>query len=609
MKSQTRPNTSITLGLALGGMMCATAVATPPDLTPMERLGKSLFFDASLSNPAGQSCASCHSPATGFTFPDSAINRQLGTAPGVISGRFSSRAVPTISYSGFTFPGPPFYEFVQGLYVGGLFWDGHANSLEHQARFPFLGPNEMNNLTDNMGDPSLVVNKVANGPLAADFRAVFGTDAFSQPTSTIFQNIAGAIATYERSREVNPFNSKYDAFLAGRAEFTEQELEGLRLFSGTWTGRPDGGTYPTNALCMGCHIIQQIPSGGPDLFTNFAYQNTGIPRNNANPFYFMTDQVSNPVGYNPLGLDFVDYGLGVTLYNNLGLPAGNTGLGSDGRGDFLGINGQFRTPNIRNVDKRPAADFVKAYFHNGAIKSLEDVVHFYNTRNLTTMPGEVIDFTRPDPYEGLVGRPLWPAPEYPNPDTLVNAEGLDGQDPENFVNGDSIAEIGNLGLTAAQEAAIVAFLRTLSDGYFDPDTSGVCVAITSQPRSLHTCLNASSLFTVASSVHPATYQWRLNGQPIPGADTTFYFIVSAGPADIGVYDCVVTVDCGSVTSFPAELIMCPADFNCDDVVDLFDYLDFVSIFAVGLNEADFNHDRVVDFFDYLDFIEAFSAGC
>jgi cytochrome c peroxidase len=93
--------------------------------------------------------------------------------------------------------------------------------------------------------------------------------------------------------------------------------------------------------------------------------------------------------------------------------------------------------------------------HNGVFKSLREVVHFYNTRNLTTVPGEVIDFTSPDPYGSLAGVPLWPAPEVGTTSSLANPQG----DPD--------GQIGNLGLTPVEEDHIVLFLRTLSDGYFD----------------------------------------------------------------------------------------------------------------------------------------------
>jgi cytochrome c peroxidase len=133
------------------------------------------------------------------------------------------------------------------------------------------------------------------------------------------------------------------------------------------------------------------------------------------------------------------------------LPAGNVGTGSNNQGDFLAINGTFKAPSLRNIDKRPYPGFVRAYMHNGVFKSLKEVVHFYNTRNLTTVPGEVIDFTKPDPYAGLKGKPLQDRPEYASPDTLSNP------------SGNTDEEVGNLGLTASEEDDIIAFLKTLSD--------------------------------------------------------------------------------------------------------------------------------------------------
>jgi cytochrome c peroxidase len=147
-------------------------------------------------------------------------------------------------------------------------------------------------------------------------------------------------------------------------------------------------------------------------------------------------------------------GLGGLLYPLNDLPAGNMGPGSNGKGDFLGINGAFKTPTFRNVDKRPHPGFVKAYMHNGALKSLKQVVHFYNTRNLTTRPGEVIDFTQEHPYANLQGIPLWPPPEISSPESLENPTGAFNSD---------LATVGNLGLTNNEEDHIVAFLKTLTD--------------------------------------------------------------------------------------------------------------------------------------------------
>jgi cytochrome c peroxidase len=95
----------------------------------------------------------------------------------------------------------------------------------------------------------------------------------------------------------------------------------------------------------------------------------------------------------------------------------------------------FQTPTLRNVDKRPRRDFVKAYMHNGYLKSLKEVVHFYNTSQALPRcplgsPGEKVT--------------CWPPPEVPS--TL------------------NTTQLGNLHLTESEENAVVAFMRTLTDG-------------------------------------------------------------------------------------------------------------------------------------------------
>jgi cytochrome c peroxidase len=303
--------------------------------------------------------------------------------------------------------------------------------------------NEMNGFLV-VGDPSLIVSKVVSAPYAPLFAEAFGAAALSGPPSQIFEFVCEAVAAFEESHAVSPFNSKYDAVLAGKAQFAASELSGLQLFT-------------SSAKCVFCHTMPAYPNPanpktGPDLFTNSAYFNVGTPKNPDNPFYKETNAKTNPLGYNPLGAAYIDYGLGDFLYPNLGLPAGNVGLGSNGKGDYLAVNGTFKTPTLRNVDKRHDPTFVKAYGHNGYFKSLAEFVHFYNTRNLTTVSGEVIDFTASNPYAKLRGTPLWPEPEYASPTTMVNPKGV-------------LGGIGNLGLTAPQESDLVAFLQTLSDGF------------------------------------------------------------------------------------------------------------------------------------------------
>ncbi len=443
---------------ALSGVFGAAPARA--DETPKALLGRQLFFETRLSNPVGQSCASCHSVAAGFKFPNSTLNLLFGVPTGAVQNRVGPRSVPTISYSAFSPNGPvavgrPGEPGVRGgkmLFIGGQFWDGHATNLVDQASKPFFNPNEMNDLVHNLPSMDLLATKVEHSPEAALFKQVYGDDIFDQDPEVVLNSITDAIAEYERGPLVSPFNSRYDDYVAGHGTLTAAELDGLRLVTGSWTGRPGGTPYPKFAQCVLCHVIPGATGGGrPDLWTAYCYANIGTPRNYANPFYFQTNPYTNPVGYNPDGLHYVDLGLGGVLYPQEGLPPGNMGPGSNGYGDYLAINGAFKAPTLRNVDKRPHPGFVKVFMHNGAFKDLRQVVHFYNTRNLTTCPGEVIDFTQDHPYAHLRGIPLWPPPEFPSPVSLQNPEGApDGQ-------------IGNLGLTPQEEDHIVAFLKALSD--------------------------------------------------------------------------------------------------------------------------------------------------
>jgi cytochrome c peroxidase len=366
-------------------------IAVANDLTPIEQLGKELFFDANLSTPPGQSCAACHAPEAGFTGPDSFINATQAIYQGVVHTRAGNRKPPTAAYGG---DSPVmYYEEVEGLWIGGMFWDGRATGwtlgdpLAEQALGPFLNP-----LEQNTPIARLVLIRVANSDYAGLFEEVWGPGSldFKKDVAGTYERIGRSIAAYERSAEVNPFSSKYDYYLAGEAELTDQEAWGLELFEG-------------KAMCSACHVSEPGPSGEPPLFTDFSYDNLGIPKNPMNPFYSM------PRKWNPQGWDWVDPGLGGFL-----MSAGEI---------YEPEIGKHKVPTLRNVDKRPYPEFVKAYGHNGYFKSLEEITHFYNTRDVET----------------------WPPSEV----------------PEN-VNTD---ELGDLGLTAEEEAAIVAFMKTLTDGY------------------------------------------------------------------------------------------------------------------------------------------------
>jgi len=95
----------------------------------------------------------------------------------------------------------------------------------------------------------------------------------------------------------------------------------------------------------------------------------------------------------------------------------------------------------------------------------------------------------------------------------------------------------------------------------------------------------------------ATFSFTSDQAPTTGpASLTFFKPGSAGsPATL------------SLGGLPVP--SCRADFNGDNSVDLFDYLDFVNAFSTGSASADYNHDNTVDVFDYLDFVNGFTTGC
>lgn len=324
-----------------------------------EQLGKALFFDETLSEPRGQSCATCHKAQFGF---NGAGDGKLSQMPGAISTRFGPRNPPSAAYA-FASPTPE-YRMIDGerLYIGGQFWDGRAATLADQAKAPFLNTDEMNNRTVGQ-----VVEKVCKGRVTLLFTMVYGSQVcMPGNTAKAFDAIADAIATFERSAEVNPFSSKFDRYLDGKAQLTAKEKQGLELFEG-------------KALCSQCH-----PTGVKSPFTDFSYDNIGIPQNKEGA-HFKIDPV------------FIDKGLGALL-------------GPD-------EDGKFKVPTLRNVAISPP------YGHNGFFKTLKDVVHFYNTRDVDR--------------------------KWPKPEVLQN------------LNRD---ELGDLKLTGAEEDAIVVFLGTLTDG-------------------------------------------------------------------------------------------------------------------------------------------------
>lgn len=370
-----------------GDVPAASGVPTQTALSASAALGEKIFSDASLSASGRLACASCHSPAAGHA-PDNALAVQLG---GRLLDQPGSRVAASLNYLS---SNGAFHFDAEGVPTGGFFWDGRAASLQAQARAPLLAAHEMANA--NVDE---VVDKLSRAAYADEFMRVFGADIFSRPERAV-ANLTLALQRYQlEDPAFRAFSSKYDAFLRGQAVLTAQEARGRALFDD-----------PTKGNCAGCHSSVPGADGSPPLFTDFSYDNLGVPRNpalahNGDPGFF-----------------------------DLGLCA---------RADLAhrtDLCGAFKVPSLRNVALR------KVLFHNGRFTSLKDVVTFYVTRD--THP----ERWYPRNPDGTVKKfDDLPAPYHAN----VNPSEV----PYDRRPGDAPA------LTDSEVDAVVTFLTTLTDGY------------------------------------------------------------------------------------------------------------------------------------------------
>ncbi|MDX8466222.1 cytochrome-c peroxidase [Mesorhizobium sp. VK23B] len=378
-----------------GPMSRAEAFARAEALTA---LGRQMFFDPSLSASGKQACSSCHDPDHAFG-PASAAPVEMG---GPDLDQPGQRAVPSLRYlqaaPAFT---EHFYdsedegdESVDNGPTGGLTWDGRVDHGKDQARIPLLSPFEMANK-----DEGAVVAALRKAAYAGAFKAAFGDDVFDHPQDA-FDAAVEALGTFEQSSvDFYPYSSRYDAFLAGKAQLTAQELRGRALFEDEAKGN-----------CASCHLSEPANDGEPPQFTDFGLIAIAVPRNpaipaNADPVYFDLGLCG------PLRIDF------------------------KGHGEYCGL---FKTPTLRNVALR------KSFFHNGYFHTLREAVAFYASRD--TDPGRWY----PKNADGMVEKFDDLPKAYRG--TLNTDPPFNGKKP-----GDKPA------LTDAEIDDIVAFLGTLTD--------------------------------------------------------------------------------------------------------------------------------------------------
>jgi cytochrome c peroxidase len=308
--------------------------ATPPEqLSLPAQVGAMIFVDKSLSASGQLACATCHDPAHAYGPPND-LAVQLGGPKMSLPG---TRAVPSLRYKDFT---PPYADLAvnpDGVSApgpgGGLTWDGRADTLAAQAQIPLLAPNEMANAS-----PADVVSKLQSAAYANLFRAAFGSDAFSS-TPTAFQDALDALQAYQlEDSDFHPYTSKFDLYADNKigGTLTASEERGREIFDD-----------PNRGNCFACHYAGAAANGSSQLFTDFSFEAISVPRN-----------ADIPANSDPATFD-----MGICSRADHPLP------------DSAQFCGMFKTPTLRNVAIR------KVFFHNGKMKSLHEVLEFYNTRD------------------------------------------------------------------------------------------------------------------------------------------------------------------------------------------------------------------------------------
>ena len=324
-------------------------------------IGKLIFFDKNLSEPAGVSCATCHSPMSGFADPrhtafSEGSNHQIGT-----------RNANAIAYMGFA-PNRR-AEIVRGVWeeVGGFFWDGKAEFLNQQALFPLTNVHEMNNISFTN-----VSSKIKRAPYFNKLKKLFGNNLMADSQTIVFYAVE-CLQAFELSHQVNQFTSKFDFYLQGKAKLSSQEMRGMQLFNDS-----------TKAKCALCHLSTPTPYASTNkiLFTDYSYDNIGLPKN--------------------------------PLQKNLPIDSGVAKFERNNPSEV----GRFKTPSLRNIEK------TAPYMHSGIFNTLEEVLEFYNERDIN--------------------------PKFAHPEVASTINKTD---------------LGNLKLAKQDISDIIAFLKTLTDGF------------------------------------------------------------------------------------------------------------------------------------------------
>jgi cytochrome c peroxidase len=474
-----------------GALTPPTLTGQPPILQgtgteAVEILGELMNYDHNISPGRNVACASCHMPYVAFSGPIPSVNLTMIAYPGTVHFRAGKRTAQRYTYAPF-FPVLQFNE-EQQLFFGGNFWDSRAtgyllrNPDANQAQGPPVDTQEM-----GFPDTACITFRLSKAKYRPLFEEVFGKGSFdiNFPSDTerichtpggaavfganttpvqlspedrtrsdqVYDHWAQALDAYEQSVQVSAFSSKFDAFLKNKYTMTSDEMAGYNLFRG-------------KGNCNTCHLDGRSSAPAPTapsaedtglatdttpLFTCFGSANEGLPLNPRDAFYYQTTPDQFGFTGNPYGFAYRDLGLGTFLRSGFGSWASPNASWIP---QAPSVDGTMQVSSARNVAMTPAQCptteapgpyFQKEFFHNGYIKSLKQLVHFYNTRDKKGYSYQVTSGHCPI---GTIERVnCWPMPEVSNNLDMTT---------------------GDLGLTDKEEDQIVAFLQTLTDGFTRP---------------------------------------------------------------------------------------------------------------------------------------------
>jgi cytochrome c peroxidase len=457
----------------------------------IETLGELMLFDKNMSPGKNEACTSCHMPYAGWSGPIPSVNLTIIAYPGTVHFRAGKRTAQRHTYAPF-FPVLQ-YNQEQQLFFGGNFWDSRAtgyrlrNPDAEQAQGPPVDTQEM-----GFPDTACVAFRLSQAVYKPLFEVLWGEDSLDinfphntedicatpggaavfgghpEPiklspkertkAETVYDHWGASIDAYEQSTQVSNFTSKFDAFLKGNYTMTPDEMAGYQLFHGKANCNSchvDGrSTAPTPATGTAPNGIDTgaAATANPPIFTCFGSANEGLPLNPRDAFYYQTTPDSFGFIANPYGFGYRDLGMGTFLRSGFG-------SGPNPNRTWIplapSVDGQFQVATIRNVAMTPAQCptteagtgkpyFQKEFFHNGYIKSLKQLVHFYNTRDTVFAYQVTSGHCPPGTIERVT---CWPMKEVTNNLDMTT---------------------GMLGLTDKEEDQIVAFLEIVTDGFTAP---------------------------------------------------------------------------------------------------------------------------------------------